>query len=55
MSQKDNPTTIEQTNIDGVTSTLPLALPPGVPVPEEKPLDRVKEQTQKKRSRERER
>ena len=43
------------TNLPANFTTPPLALPPGVPAPEEKPLDRVKEQTEKKRQRERER
>jgi hypothetical protein len=42
-------------NIDGVINNLPLALPPSEPVPELPPLDKVKEQTAKKRRRELER
>ena len=38
--------------IDGVLNNTP---PPPVPAPEDKPLDRVKPLTEKKRSRERER
>jgi len=38
--------------IDGIPNNAPLA--PPVPVPEEKPLDKVKEPPRKKRSRERE-
>jgi hypothetical protein len=38
-------------SIDGLINNLPLALPPREPVPAEKPLDRVKEQTAKKRRR----
>lgn len=38
--------------IDGIPNNAPL-IPP-VPVPEEKPLDKVKEPPRKKRSRERE-
>ena len=62
MQEQDNPnknaelsTEQNYNSIDGIINNLPLALPPGVPVPEEKPLDRVKEQTEKKRQRERER
>ena len=62
MTEKENPlknaelsTEQNYNSIDGIINNLPLALPPGVPVPEEKPLDRVKEQTEKKRQRERER
>ena len=38
--------------IDGITA---LPVPPSVPVPEEKPLDKVKELPRRKRSRELER
>ena len=38
--------------LDGILNNAPLA--PPVPVPEEKPLDKVKEQPPRKRSRERE-
>lgn len=40
--------------IDGILNNAALPVPPSVPVPEEKPLDRVKEPPAKKRSRERE-
>ena len=62
MTEKDNPlknaelsTEQNYNSIDGIINNLPLALPPSEPVPEEKPVDRVKEQTTKKRQRERER
>ena len=62
MTEKDNPmknaelsTEQNYNSIDGIVNNLPLALPPSVPVPGEKPLEKVKEQTEKKRSRERER
>ena len=62
MQEQDNPnksaelsTEQNYNSIDGIINNLPLALPPGVPVPEQKPRDRVKEQTEKKRQRERER
>ncbi len=46
--------TEQNTNmIDGIMNNAPLA--PPVPMPEIKPLDRVKEPTRRKRSRERER
>lgn len=41
--------------IDGIPYNAPLPVPPAVPVPEVKPLDRVKEPSAKKRSRELER
>lgn len=41
--------------IDGILNNIALPVPPSVPVPEEKPLDRVKEQPRRKRSRELER
>jgi len=59
MNEKENPNknaelSIEQNanNIDGIINNLP---PAPVPDPEDKPLDRVKPPTEKKRSRERER
>ena len=41
--------------IDGIPNNTALPVPPPVPVPEVKPLDKVKEPTIKKRSRELER
>lgn len=41
--------------IDGIPNNIALPVPPSVPVPEVKPLDKVKEQPTKKRSRELER
>lgn len=41
--------------IDGVLNDIALPVPPSVPVPEEKPLDRVKEPPRRRRSRELER
>lgn len=41
--------------IDGIPNNAALPVPPSVPVPEVKPLDRVKEPPVKKRSRELER
>ena len=41
--------------IDGILNNIALPVPPSVPVPEEKPLDRVKEPPRRKRSRELER
>lgn len=41
--------------IDGVPNNTALPGPPPVPVPDEKPLDRVKEPPRRKRSRELER
>jgi len=62
MQEKDNPlknaelsTEQNYNSIDGIVNNLPLALPPTVPNSDEKERDRVKEQTEKKRSRERER
>ena len=57
MQQQENPLknaelSTEQ-NYNSIINNLPL--PPSVPVPEEKPLDRVKEQTEEKRRRELER
>jgi hypothetical protein len=59
MDDKNNPnlTTPEITNephsnFDGILNNAPLA--PPVPVPEVKPLDRVKEPPKKRRSRDRE-
>ena len=59
MNEKENPSknaklSMEQNanNIDGIINNLP---PAPVPDPEDKPLDRVKPPTEKKRSRERER
>jgi hypothetical protein len=61
-NEKENPLknaelSMEQNynSIDGAINNLPLALPPSEPVPEGKPLDKVKEQTAKKRRRELER
>jgi len=59
MNEKENPNknaelSMEQNanNIDGIINNLP---PAPVPDPEDKPLDRVKPPTEKKRSKERER
>lgn len=41
--------------IDGIPNNTALPVPPTVPVPEEKPLDKVKEPLRRKRSRELER
>jgi len=41
--------------IDGILNNTALPVPPSVPVPEEKPLDRVKEPHRRRRSRELER
>ena len=41
--------------IDGIPNNTALSVPPSVPVPEVKPLDRVKEPPRRKRSRELER
>jgi hypothetical protein len=41
--------------IDGIPNNTALPVPPSVPVPEVKPLDKVKEPPIKKRSRELER
>ncbi len=41
--------------IDGIPNNTSLPVPPTVPVPEEKPLDKVKEPPRRKRSRELER
>jgi hypothetical protein len=41
--------------IDGIPNSTALPVPPFVPVPEEKPLDKVKEPPRRKRSRELER
>jgi hypothetical protein len=41
--------------IDGIPNNTTLPVPPSVPVPEEKLLDKVKEQPRRKRSRELER
>lgn len=41
--------------IDGIPNNAALPVPPSVPVPEIKPLDKVKEPPAKKRSRELER
>ena len=41
--------------IDGIPNNTALPVPPSVRVPEEKPLDRVKEPPRRKRSRELER
>ena len=41
--------------IDGIPNNIALPVPPSVPVPEEKPLDRVKESPRRRRSRELER
>ena len=38
--------------IDGIPNNTALPVPPSVPVPEEKPLDRVKEPSRRRRSRE---
>ena len=61
MSEKDNPNRnaelSEEANsnmIDGIINNLPLP-PVPVPEPQNKPLDRVKPPTEKKRSRELER
>lgn len=40
--------------IDGIPNNAPLSVPPAVSVPEVKPLDKVKEPPEKKRSQERE-
>jgi hypothetical protein len=57
-NEKENPLknaelSMEQdyNSIDGVINNLPLAIPPSVPAPTEPPLDKVKEQTAKKRRR----
>ena len=59
MNEKENPNKnaelSEEANtncIDGIINNLP---PPPVPAPEDRPLDRVKPPTEKKRSREHER
>jgi hypothetical protein len=36
--------------IDGIPNNIALTVPPSVPVPEEKPLDRVKKAPRRKRS-----
>lgn len=41
--------------IDNIPNNTALPVPPAVPVPEEKPLDKVKEPPRRKRSRELER
>jgi hypothetical protein len=41
--------------IDGIPNNIALPVPTSVPVPEEKPLDRVKEPPRRRRSRELER
>ena len=41
--------------IDGIPNNTALPIPPSVPVPEIKPLDKVKEPPRRKRSRELER
>lgn len=41
--------------LDGIPNNMALQVPPSVPVPEEKPLDKVKEPPRRKRSRELER
>lgn len=41
--------------IDGISNNTALPVPPTVPVPEKKPLDKVKEPPRRKRSRELER
>lgn len=41
--------------IDGIPNNIALPVPPSVPVPEGKPLDRVKEPSRRRRSRELER
>jgi len=41
--------------IDGIPNNTTLPFPSSAPVPEEKPLDKVKEQPRRKRSRELER
>lgn len=41
--------------IDGIPNNAALPVPPSIPVPEEKPLDRVKESPRRRRSRELER
>lgn len=41
--------------IDGILNNTALPLPPYIPVPEIKPLDKVKEPPRRKQSRERER
>ena len=41
--------------IDGIPNNIALPVPPSAPVPEEKPLDRVKEPPRHRRSRELER
>jgi hypothetical protein len=38
--------------IDGILNNAALPIPPSIPVPEVKPLDRVKEPPRRKRSRE---
>jgi len=53
MTEQNN--TTQNTALPANLAAPPLALPPTVPVPEDKPLDRVKEQTEKKRRRELER
>ena len=62
MYEKNNPlksaelSTEQNCNmIDGIPNNAPLPVPPTVPMPEVKPLDRVKEPPAKKRSRELER
>ena len=58
MTEKENPmknaelsTEQNYNNIDGIVNNLPLALPPTIPVPDENELEKVKEQTEKKRQR----
>lgn len=41
--------------IDGILNNITMPISPSVPVPEEKPLDRVKKPTRRKRSQELER
>ncbi|WP_444645257.1 DUF4316 domain-containing protein [Caproiciproducens sp. R1] len=41
--------------IDGIPNNTALPFPPSIPVPEEKPLDRVKKPPRRRRSRELER
>jgi hypothetical protein len=58
MTEQENPlknaelsTEQNYNSIDGIINNLPLALPPGEPVPEQPPIDKVKEQTAQKRRR----
>ena len=62
MNEQDNPlknaelSTEQNYNcIDGILNNAPITLPPAAPIPEEKSVGRVKDQTERKRSRELER